>query len=154
MTAARVHYKQLIDTDWLGQWDFPPDREVTVEIASVDAYKPPRARKVKLPDGTFGPERAKRIAIGFKGKRKRWLAGPVSQKTIADMFGPIVQDWIGRRITLYVDSDVMMGRSKVGGIRVRPLIATGPATEDPLERDVDEAHAQAIADAFAEETGA
>ena len=149
-----THYKTLIDTTWLGQWDFPPGREATVEIESVVRYKPARARKVRLPDGSYGPERNKRVIIAFRGKKKRWLAGPVSLDAIAAMFGPDVDKWAGKRITLYVDPDVMMGRAKVGGIRVRPMVATGPVTEDPLAREVDEDKAQEIADAFVDETGA
>ena len=70
------------------------------------------------------------------------------------MFGPDVDAWKGKRITLYVDADVMMGRAKVGGIRVRPMAATGPLTEDPMDREVDEDKAQEIADAFVDEGGA
>jgi hypothetical protein len=153
VTAARTHYKELIDTDWLGQWDFPPGREVTVEIASIERYKPKRVRTVKGPDGRKVPERNKRLDVSFVGKRKHWLAGPVSQQSLAAMFGPIIQDWIGKKITLYVDASVMMGRQKTGGVRVRPTAATGPTTEDPMDRDVDEEQAQAIADAFADEGG-
>jgi hypothetical protein len=144
----------LIDTTWLGQWDFPPGREATVEIESVTKYKPTRPRRVKLPDGTYGPEKNKRIIIAFKGKKKKWLAGPVSLDTIASMFGANVEAWIGKRITLYVDPDVTMGRNKVGGIRVRPMVATGPVTDDALDREVDEDKAQEIADAFVDEMGA
>jgi hypothetical protein len=147
------HFKTLIDTTWLGQWDFPPGREATVEIESVTRYKPGRVRKVKQPDGSYGPERNKRVVIAFKGKRKKWLSGPATQDVIAGMFGVDVDNWIGQRITLYVDSEVMMGRAKVGGIRVRPRAATGPATDDSLDREVDEAQAQAIADAFVDENG-
>jgi hypothetical protein len=150
VSAARTHYKELIDTEWLGQWDFPPGREVTVEIGSVDRYRPGRLRMVKDPDGKKKPERLKRVDIGFVGKRKHWLAGPVSQDSIAAMFGPVTQDWIGKRITLYVDEAVMMGKKRVGGIRVRPMAASGPADDDALDRAVDEGQAQAIADAFAD----
>ena len=149
-----THYKTLIDTTWLGQWDFPPGKSATVEIESVARYKPIRPRKVKQPDGTYGLEKNKRVIIAFAGKKKRWLAGPVSQDAIAAMFGPDVDAWKGKRITLYVDADVMMGRAKVGGIRVRPMAATGPLTEDPRDREVDEDKAQEIADAFVDEGGA
>lgn len=150
MTSERTHYKQLIDTSYLGQWDFPPGRKATVTIESVKRYKPARARKVKRDDGTFGPEPAKRLEIRFRGKRKPWLAGPVSQSAIAGMFGPIIQDWIGKSITLYVDESVMLGRARVGGVRVEPVAATGPETEDALDRIVDEGKAELIASFFEE----
>ena len=89
------------------------------------------------------------MAIAFRGKKKAWLAGPVSQKAIAGMFGPYLENWIGKAITLYVDTDVMFGKQKTGGVRVRPTppkIGT-KATEDALDRPVDPAKAQQIADA-------
>lgn len=158
-----THYKQLLDTEWLGQWDFPPGREATVEIESVAGwakdgdkpikYRPARQRKVKGPDGLMRPEPVKRIPIRFKGKRKGWLAGPVSQEALRSMFGKDIENWVGKRITLYVDDDVMMGRKKVGGVRVRPVAATGPVTDDALDREVDEAVAEEIAAAFVEDGG-
>ena len=147
-----THYKTLVESDWLGQWDFPTGREAVVVIESVKPYTPEKRQKKKMPDGSYKDEPNKRVAIAFRGKKKAWLAGPVSQKAIAGMFGPYLENWIGKAITLYVDTDVMFGKQKTGGVRVRPTppkIGT-KATEDALDRPVDPAKAQQIADAKAE----
>lgn len=142
-----THYKTLIDTDYLGQWDLPVGREVTVEIASVERFVPLRQRQVKRLDGTRGPEKVKRLRVTFVGKRKAWLAGPVSQEAIAAMYGPDVEAWVGKRITLYTDPDVMMGRVRVGGVRVRPVKPTGPTSADALDEPVDEERAALLSEA-------
>jgi hypothetical protein len=142
--TSRTHYKTLIETTYLGQWDFPPGREATVEIESVERFIPRSRRKGQKND---------RLMIGFRGKKKRWLAGPVSQAVIEAMFGNYIEDWTGKKITLYVDANVSFGRRRIGGVRVRPMAATGPLTDDPLDNEVDADKVQEIAEAFCEEEG-
>lgn len=119
-----THYKTMIETEFLGQWDLPAGRDVIVRIAKVERYVPERKKK---------DEKLKRIAISFAGKRKRWLAGPVSQKALAKMYGPHVEEWVGKLIALYVDESVEFGRERTGGIRVRPTPPRGKETTDPLD---------------------
>ena len=147
--AAMTHYKTLIDTVWLGQWDLPA-RDAVVTIAKVERFRPEVERKKKMPDGTYAPEPNKRLALSFVGKRKQWLAGPVSQQTIAGMYGPQIEAWIGKRISLYVDPNIKMGRVVTGGVRVRPTPPSGGATEDALDRPVDETVAEKIEQARAD----
>jgi hypothetical protein len=152
--AERTDYRTLVDRDWLGQWDLArPDgsyRDAVVEIESIKRYVPRERRKVRdKQTGKLTEEKLKRLHITFKGKRKAWLAGPVSLAALAALFGPYVQDWIGKRIALYVDPTVAFGRRTVGGIRVRPKSpdATTALTEDPLDNEVDEEKARELEDA-------
>lgn len=135
-TPGRTHYKRLLENEHLGQWDLQKDDgtylRATVVIERVTAYLPPRRR---MKDGK--PERNNKLLIAFAGKRKRWIAGPVSQQAIASLYGPVIQDWIGKKVTLYVDPSVTMGRKKVGGIRVENKAPTEEPTEDKLDREVD-----------------
>jgi hypothetical protein len=130
------HYKTLIDTNFLGQWDLPTGRNVTVVIESVSRYKP--ARKQQKRDKATGKmvdEPNKRLDIGFRGKRKHWLAGPVSQSALANMFGPNTDNWIGKAIALYVDESVKMGGRVVGGVRVRNEASREEPTQEPLDNE-------------------
>lgn len=141
-----THYKSLVDTSFLGQWDFPPGREAVVTISKVERYKPEQRRRKRQPDGSYVDEPCKRLAISFEGKRKPWLAGPVSLQAIAKMYGPNIEGWVGKAITLYVDAKVEFGGVVTGGVRVRPTpprAGTRP-TEDTLDRPVDEEKAQTI----------
>ena len=151
---TRTHYKTLIDTTFLGQWDLTrPDGkllEPTVEIESVRPYVAPRARRKKMPDGSWKDIKEHKIDIAFKGKKKHWLANAGGRDTIAAMYGNYIEDWIGKRITLYVDLSVMFGKKKTGGIRVRPMVPGSgvPTSLEPLDEPVDEAKAEEIADAW------
>ena len=135
-TPGRTHYKRLLENEHLGQWDLQKDDgsylRATVVIERVTGYLPPRRR---MKDGK--PERHNKLLISFAGKRKRWIAGPVSQQAIAALYGSFIQDWIGKKITLYFDPSVTMGRKKVGGIRVANVPPSEEPTADPLDREVD-----------------
>lgn len=137
MTSERkklTHYKTLIEREFLNQADladgFGGFREATVEISAVPVIYKPRQRKQN--------EKANRFVIRFVGKRKAWLSGPATQQVIAGMYGPYLEEWVGKRITLYVDPNVKFGKDKTGGVRVRPIIPRGPVTADPLDNPVDE----------------
>jgi hypothetical protein len=140
-TPGRTHYKRLLENEHLGQWDLQKDDgthlRATVIIESVRPYAPPQRRKKKMPDGSYQFERNNKLLVSFVGKRKRWIAGPVSQTAIAGLYGAVLQDWIGKKITLYVDTTVTMGRRTVGGIRVANVAPVEAPTDDPLDREVD-----------------
>ncbi len=134
-----THYKAQIERDHLGQSDladgFGGWREATVQIEAVPILY--RARQPKR------GEKQNKYLIRFVGKRKAWLSGPVTQATIAGMYGPYLEHWVGKLITLYVDPSIMFGKDKTGGIRVRPMIPRGTVTDDPLDKPIDEAGAAA-----------
>lgn len=132
-----THYKAQIERDNLGQADlsdgFGGWREATVEIEEVPVLYRPRKPKKN--------EKANKYLIRFVGKRKAWISGPATQQTIAGMYGPYLESWVGKRITLFVDPDVKMGGVRTGGIRVRPMIPKGTVTSDPMDQPIDEEHA-------------
>ena len=141
-----THYKTLLEREFLNQADladgFGGFREATVEIEAVPVLYRPRQRKKN--------EKNNRFVIRFVGKRKAWLSGPATQQVIAGMYGPYLENWVGKKITLYVDPTVKFGKDTTGGVRVRPTIPGGPVTTDPLDNPVDEAGAaqrEAAADA-------
>jgi hypothetical protein len=152
----RTHYKKWRQqaSEYLGQWDLMDDtgalREATVVIASVVKFQPRIIRKRKQPDGTYQDEPNKRYEITFVGKRKKWLAGPVSQDAIAAMHGQYIEEWLGKKLRLYVDPNVEMGGRRVGGIRVRPTPPSDAPTADPLDRPIDDAAAERIEQARAD----
>lgn len=130
-----THYKTMIDTEFLGQWDLPGDRDVTVTLAKVERYTPEGPKRTKTVNGKKVEERNKRLAISFVGKRKKWLAGPVSQKTLARLYGNNVEDWIGKKVSLYVDPMVKFGGEVTGGVRIRETAPRGPETSDALDNE-------------------
>jgi hypothetical protein len=146
-------YRSLRDSDWLGQWDIEGHASgVNVVIASVDRFVPEGPpRKRKRSDGKMVDAPCKRLDVGFRGKRKHWLPGPVSQAILQSLFGRHIEDWIGKPICIYADADVMMGGKKVGGIRCRA--STGAPTADALDQPVDKAKQALLDQAAGREPG-
>lgn len=168
--VERIDYRSLVQKDHLGQWDLlKPDgsyRKPVVVIEKVERYVPRELRKTKklgsdnkpiLDDRgkpVYEPERLKRLKITFVGQRKAWLAGPVSQQVIAQLFGPIIQDWVGKRIQLYFDPHVKMKGATVGGIRVvdRSPDARQPTTTEQLDNEPEQERVEALEKAFGDDS--
>jgi hypothetical protein len=151
--GAAIHYRSLLENEWLGQWDLMKDGKLlrpTVTIKSLEPYVPPQRKKFRQPDGSYKLEPIKRYIVEFEGKRKRWLSGPVTQRAIAGMYGNDLRAWIGQKITLYVDESVQFGRTKTGGIRVVNTKPVEAPTDEPLDNSVDLERASIIAEAFAD----
>ena len=49
---------------------------------------------------------------------------------------PDADDWVGAQIVVYVDPEVMYGRDKVGGLRIRAKYPAAAAEEQPPPSDV------------------
>jgi hypothetical protein len=161
--VSLTHYKTLLENEFLGQWDLGDGAggfcKTIVTISKVEPYKPPRRQKKKtIVDGreVMVEEKVKRLKVSFAGKRKAWLAGPESQKIIAGLYGPHIEGWIGKPIILWVDTNVVFGRTKTGGLRPmnRAPKAGERMAELSLNEPVDEAAAKRIAAAVeGNETG-
>lgn len=59
--------------------------------------------------------------IAIDGDRRVWRPAVTVLKLLVAAWGDDATTWVGRRADLYGDPDVMFGREKVGGIRVRRL---------------------------------
>lgn len=135
---GRTDFREFFDRDLLAWWELG-DREWTVQI-------------VKFAGGTVGhgKQKSKKLYLWFRGAKKPMACNVTNGKTIASMHGRIVQDWIGKTITIYPDPNVEFGGRLVGGIRVRPVApSSGPETfkETPVDYEADAAHRAEIEDA-------
>ena len=119
-------YRSMFDRDYLGAWDLPHD--VTVTISKVEA------RKLKN-----GSSKANsKPVLFFQGKEKGMACNKTNGKTIAAMYGPDIEKWIGKRVTLYATTTTF-GSDTVECIRVRPAVPTGKssAPDKPSEEPSD-----------------
>lgn len=57
--------------------------------------------------------------VHFSNGVKPMILNLINWQTIEDAYGDDSDSWIGKRIELYVDRNVMFGNKKVGGVRVR-----------------------------------
>lgn len=59
--------------------------------------------------------------IEIEGDTRVWRPAVTVLKLLVAAWGDDATQWVGRRAELYGDPDIMFGRDKVGGIRVRRL---------------------------------
>lgn len=98
-------------------------------------------RIVKVERGEIigaGAKTSKKPMIHIEGKDKPIAGNSSICKAIQGMYGPVVEDWIGKLITIYGDPDVMFGGEKVGGIRVKPTIPAEPKARQPVMETTDQ----------------
>jgi hypothetical protein len=118
--TTRTDYRKLFDKDYIGAWDFA-DKDVTVTITEV------KGGDLTLPGG----RKAKKPVIYMNGTKKGFAINATNGKTIATMYGNFVQDWVGKRITLYKSTTRNPdGGGQVDCIRVRPQVPSAKAETD------------------------
>ncbi len=61
-----------------------------------------------------------------------WRPGKSMRRVLAACWGTNAKDYIGRRVTLYCDPDVIFGKEKVGGTRIRALSHIDKPKQIPL----------------------
>lgn len=120
--ASRTDYRSLYDKDFIGAWDLK-DRDVTVAITRVIAGSLT----------SVGGRKSKKPVIYMKGTEKGFAVNSTNGKTIAAMYGTYVEEWIGKRITLYKSmTRSPQGDGEVECIRVRPAIPAAKVKDDTI----------------------
>ena len=108
-----THVLSLFDSDYLHHYDLP-EKEYVVEIDKVEACELTGQ----------GGRKTKKPLVFFKGHKKALGLNKTNAKTIIRLYGTQVEDWVGKRVTLYETTTEMAGET-VECIRVRPK---APAT--------------------------
>lgn len=101
----------MYDKEYLGEWDLQ-GRDVTVTIARVtpgELHVQESNKKKKSP------------LVYFDGKEKALVCNHTNGATIAQMYGPKTEGWIGKSITLF-PSTTHSPKGVVPCIRVRPEV--------------------------------
>src|SRR5690606_38742289 len=109
---SKTHWKQLVNPDYLGAYSIPEGEDLTVIIESVG------------PEEITGTNGKKEICSVARLKgNKPWILNMTNQKSIARLYGPYIEDWQGKAVTLYASTTKLAGEM-VECIRVRPQVAT------------------------------
>lgn len=103
-------YRSLYDKDYIGAWDLK-DKDVVVTIT-------------KVVGGNLvgqGGRKTKKPIVFMRGTEKGFAINATNGKTIAGMYGTIVENWVGKKIALYKSTTRNPnGDGDVECIRVRP----------------------------------
>ena len=123
-----THWKSMVDREWLFAFDLQ-GKDVTLTIDRVEAGNV---------TGTGGKKTRKPVVHFREGKEKKPLALAVTNcKAIAGLYGNDVEQWVGKRITLYPTTTTFAGEV-VECIRVRPVKPEGkPGKTEEREPGID-----------------
>ena len=96
-----------MNPDFIGAYALPPGEDMTVEIMSVGT------EKVTVSGG----KKEVHTVAKLRGQ-KPWILNATNQKSIARLHGPYIEDWSGKKVTLYA-STVKFAGETVECLRVK-----------------------------------
>lgn len=111
--AEHIHWKKTTNPDYFGTFAFEaPDQEIIALIKDV------RAEEVRNPNG--GAETKQVIYFEGDIKPNKMILNVTNMKSIAKATGtPYMDEWIGKKIQLYIDPAVSAFGTVTEGVRVR-----------------------------------
>jgi len=117
-----------VASEWLSGIDLG-GRTVTVEITGVEEVTVPEPRTGKA---------IRKVAVGFRGARKRLLLNATNAKTLAKLFGLETDAWAGKRVLLAPETVRAFGGEhcvvRVAGAAPMKLQQSEPAAQpEPAE---------------------
>ena len=115
-------YRKLFEKDYVGAWDLPDNKDTTVTITKVKG-----GELIGL-----GGRKTKKPIVFMHGTTKGLAINATNGKAIATMYGNHVEEWVGKRITLYKSTTRNPnGDGEVECVRVRPQVpAAKPQAQD------------------------
>ncbi len=110
MAKMPQHYRAMYDADFWGAWDLESgDKTVTIKRVIGGELTGPGGKKSKKP------------VVYVEGSEKGIPLNKTNGKTIANMYGNYVTEWVGRQITLYKSSTRNpQDGGEIDCIRIRP----------------------------------
>lgn len=117
---TKTHWKKLINPDYLGAYSLPEGQDLTVTIKNV-------TRGTVKGEGGRGEE----CTIANLENQKPFILNRTNQKSIERLYGPYIEDWAGKQVTLYASKTKLKGEL-VECVRIRPSVAEviKPALEE------------------------
>ena len=109
---SKTHWKQLMNPDYLGAYALPEGRDITVTI-----------RFVQREEVTGEGGKKEMCSVAQIENSKPLILNATNQKSITKMYGPFIEGWVGKQITLYVSQTKLRGEL-VECLRIRPSVAS------------------------------
>ena len=108
---TKTHWKQLVDPRYIGAYALPNGDDMTVTIEKV----------VKETITMMGGKKEDHTIAYIKGQ-KPMILNATNSKSIHKLYGPFIEDWEGKPVTLFA-STTKMGGELVECLRIRPTVA-------------------------------
>jgi hypothetical protein len=110
-TDKKTHWKQLVNPDYIGAYALPNGEDLTVTIKSV-------AREVV----TMAGGKKEECTVVQLVNNKPFIINATNSKSIHRLYGPYIEEWAGKQITLFA-STTKFGGELVECLRIRPEVA-------------------------------
>ncbi|MBU3845921.1 MAG: hypothetical protein H9855_02885 [Candidatus Acinetobacter avistercoris] len=130
----RTHWKQLVNPKYLGVYCLVNGQDMTVTIKSV-------GREIVIGDGGKKEE----CTVAQLTNAKPMILNRTNCKTIEKMYGPYLEDWAGKSITVYETSTRVAGET-VACLRIRKDVPNAQPVKEPLAQDRFEKAMQQVRD--------
>ena len=108
---TKTHWKQLVDPRFIGAYALPNGDDMTVTI-----------ERVQLETVTMMGGKKEDHSIAYIKGQKPLILNVTNSKSIHKLYGPFIEDWAGKQITLFA-STAKMGGEMVECLRIRPSVA-------------------------------
>ena len=127
---SKTHWKKMVNMDYLGTYSLEDGQDMTLTLDFV---------RQEVVTGNSGRKEQCMVAH-FKENVKPMILNRTNAKTITKVTGsPFIEDWNGKRITLYADT-TRFGGDIVECLRIRPYappVAKQTVTEQPKQTVAD-----------------
>lgn len=135
---TKTHWKQFYNYEYMGAHSIQQDTTVTIESYKYDDVTGDKGRTDKC------------LILHFKEFEDGYIINKTNSKRITEIYGsPYVEDWVGKKITLYIEKNAALLRNKADeALWVRPV---KPKSEAQDKKSQIKAQ---IRDAWASYTGA
>jgi hypothetical protein len=107
---SKTHWKSLINPDYLGAYSLGDLGELTVTIDYVQTE-----------EITGSQGKKEYCTVARMVGEKPMILNVTNSKSIGKLYGPFIEDWVGKQITLYTTTTKMAGEV-VECLRIRPKV--------------------------------
>ena len=110
---SKTHWKKLMNPEYIGAYWLPEGEDVTVTIDFV----------IREMITSTGGKKEECTVAHLKNGVKPFIMNATNSKTIAKLYGNFIEDWAGKKITLFASTTRLAGDT-VECLRIRPVVAT------------------------------
>lgn len=122
MNNSKTHYRKAFDSPYLSSADIVEPTVLTIARAVLESDKTKKSKDVF--NTAYFEERELRPGE----KLKPMILNATNSKMLKSITGsPFLEDWVGVKVTVFVDKNVRFGKESVEGLRISPARVTKPS---------------------------
>lgn len=120
-----THYRKVFDSPYLSAADIVDPVVLTIARVTQETDKTKKTKDV------FNTAYFQEREIRPGEKLKPMILNATNSKMMDRLTGtPFIEDWAGKRVTVYVDANVRFGKDTVEGLRLRAAAERRPLTPE------------------------